>query len=314
MANKTQTQPTTAKDKLPKSPPETVEDLRALLVDITRGSSEVKLGAKARDAFGQVLDLLGSADLLSITSLSEKIGTNPSTITRLARSLGYENFSAFQKVLFAGPVVQPGAYYLRRAESALSSGDQPAQQRAVQLCHENQANIERFIESFDSESFVTAVNLIASAPRVGIFGIRQFHSLAAFLVYGLRLIRSDVFVLDANSLGVAEEIASMQPGDVCLVASVAPYSSHVVHVAKTAAEEGINVIALTDRPSSPLVTHARTAILAPHQSSFITNSITCYFAIAECLINAVASHIPTAAKAALTERQQLIQRMKIEQG
>ncbi|MCR9215523.1 MAG: MurR/RpiR family transcriptional regulator [Proteobacteria bacterium] len=312
MANSTRSRPTTANNKLPEAPPQSFDELRALLVEITRGKSKVTLGAKARDAFGQILDLQGSSDLLSITSLSEKIGTNPSTITRLARNLGYDNFAAFQKALFASPASQPGAFYLKQAESALSSGDQPVKQLAAQLCHENQANIDRFIETFDTDSFWKAVTLIAEAPRISVYGIRQFHSLAAFLAYGLRLIRTDVSVLDANALGVAEEIAAMRRGEVCVVASVSPYSSDVVKVARVAAEEGIDVVAITDRASSPLVTHAKAALFAPHQSSFISNSITSYFAVAECLINAVAAATAEEAKAALTERQQLIERMKIE--
>lgn len=314
MVKSIQTRPTKTKQSLPKAPPASLEDLRALLIDITRGTSDIVLGTKARNALGQILDLQGSTDLLSITTLSEKVGTNPSTITRLARSLGFENFGAFQKALFATSAPQPGAFYLKQAQSALSSGDQPTKQRAAQLCHENQANIDRFVETFDPESFERAVGLIANAGRVTAFGIRQFHSLAAFLVYGLRLIRSDVAVLDANALGLAEELGAMSAGDVCILASVVPYSTQVINVARVAAEEGIDVIAITDRASSPLVTYSKTAIFASHQSSFISNSITSFFAVAECLINAVASATPQEAEDALKDRQQLIERLSIEGG
>ncbi len=312
MAKKMRAQPIKAGTDSPEAPPASLEEIRTLLIGITRGDSDVALGPKARNVLGQILDLQGSPDLLSITTLSDRVGTNPSTITRLARSLGFESFGAFQKALFTTPVPQPGAFYLKQAQTALNSGDQPTKQRAAQLCHENQANIDRFVETFDPESFEYAVELIAGAGRVTILGIRQFHSLAAFLAYGLRLIRSDVSVLNANALGFAEELGSMSRTDVCIVASVAPYSTQVVRVAQIAAENGLDVIAITDRADSPLVAHSRAAIFVPHQSSFISNSITSFFAAAECIINAVAAAMPDETKVALMKRQQLIERLNVE--
>lgn len=294
-------------------PPSSVEGLRALLVAITRGESEVVLGKKAREALGLILDLHGSPDLLSITKLSERVGTNPSTVTRLARNIGYEGFGEFQKVLFGSASAVPGAFYLNKMQDALTNADSTTKQRAAQLCHENQVNIDRFIESFDTEGFDKAVELITTAPRVCVCGIRQLHSLAAFLVYGLRLIRRDVAVLNANALGAAEELSAMERGDVCIVATVAPYSREVVRIARAASETGLSVIALTDLASSPLVNYAEATLFASHQSSFISNSITSYFAVAECLINAAALVSPEKTKRTLKAREISIDRLDIEQ-
>lgn len=304
--------PIKANMKSPDVPPANIEELRDLLIQITKGEASYSLGAKARDAFGKILDVQDSTDLLSITTLSERIDTNPSTITRLAKTLGYTGFGPFQKALLATRLQQPGSFYLNQARSVISNADQPIKQRAAQLCHENQANIDHFVENFDAESFETAVKLIAEARRVTIYGIRQFHSLAAFLTYGLRLIRSDVTILDANGLGVAEEIGAMGSGDVCIVASVAPYSSQVIFAAQVAHEQGLDVIAITDLASSPLISNAKATIFAPHQSSFISNSITSFFAVAECVINAVAASNSEQTEQALIARQDLIKRLNIE--
>jgi len=176
-------------------PPATIEDLSALLAAIVRGESSIVLGPKARTALGKIIDLRGNPALLSITALAEKVGINASTITRLARSLGYSGFSTFQEVLLAASLTPPGEFYLRQAQTALDSGDRPSKKQASQLCRESQANIDHFIESFDTQSFDKAVELIAHSPRIAVHGIRQFHSFASFLVYGLRMIRSDVSLL-----------------------------------------------------------------------------------------------------------------------
>ncbi len=292
-------------------PPETVEELRALAVAIARGETAVSLGAKARDALGRMLDMVGDPALLSITTLGEALGVNPSTLTRLATALGYPGFPGLQQVLLSASMTAPGAFYSRRAASALS-GDASSRAAATRLCHENQANIDRFIDRFDEAAFDAAVALLVSAPRVVVHGIRQFHSVASFLVYGLRMIRSDVALLDNGGLGVAEGLAALSPGDVLLSTSCAPYSAQVAEVAAVARRSGLVTVALTDRPTSPLVATSRAAILVDHDSSFLSNSIGAFVVAAECLINACAAADPKAARAALRQRDRLIGALRIE--
>lgn len=292
-------------------PPETLSELRALMLAIARGEAPITLGAKTREALGRILDLTGSPALLSITALAEVLEVNPSTLTRLAHSLGYSGFPAFQQVLLTASMAAPGEFYSRQARAALAEGTS-TQSRAVQLCRENQANIDRFAEHFDTDAFEAAVGLLMSAPRVAVYGIRQFHAIAAFLVYGLRMIRSDVALLDANSLGIAEGLAMLEKGDVLLAASCAPYSAQVVETARVAREIGLATVALTDRASSPLVDSSRAAILVPHQSSFISNSIGAFTVAAECLINACAAARPDQTRKALAGRDRMIERLGIE--
>lgn len=292
-------------------PPESVEGLRALALAVARGEAGISLGAKAQDALGRMLDMVGDPALLSITTLAEALDVNPSTLTRLATALGYPGFPGLQQVLVSASMSAPGAFYSRQAASALRGGSS-SRAAAKRLCHENQANIDRFIDRFDEAGFDTAVELLVSAPRIVVHGIRQFHSVASFLVYGLRMIRSDVALLDNAGLGAAEGLAALSPGDVLLSTSCAPYSRQVVETAAVAQTNGLAIVALTDRPTSPLVAASRAAILVGHDSSFLSNSLGAFVVAAECLINACAAANPTAARAALRQRDRLIEQLRIE--
>lgn len=292
--------------------PSSIQELRDLALQITRGETQIALGAKARKALGEMLELQGDPALLSITSLAERLQVNPSTITRLAHNLGFSGFSGLQQVLLNASMTPSGAFYTRQAEIALASGSAPSQGRAAQLCRENQANIDRFVDHFDTVQFDRAVALINDAPRVWVHGIRQFHSFASFLVYGLRMIRSDVHVVDSNALGIAEGIATLDPGDLLISASCAPYSRQIIETAQAASERNIDVIAITDKADSPLIEVSRATILVGHKTSFISNSLTTFIVAAECLINACAGAMPDAAKSALAERDRMIKRLNIE--
>jgi len=294
------------------APPQTVQDLRDLMLRISRGEAPLSLGPKAQQALADILDLRGDPALLSITALAEKLSVNPSTLTRLARTLGYAGFGAFQQVLLDAAMAAPGDFYTRQAQTALAGEDASGMGGVTRLCRENQANIERFLESCDIQQFHQATDLITSAPRVMVHGIRQFHAVASFLVYGLRMIRSDVHLLDSNNLGAAEELASMSQEDVLISASCAPYSAQVAATARAAADQGTKIVAVTDRASSPLVAVSRAAILVPHETSFLSNSLTTFILAAECLINGCAATSPDMAKQAQTDRDEMIRKLNIE--
>ncbi|WP_132543874.1 MurR/RpiR family transcriptional regulator [Rhodovulum euryhalinum] len=258
-----------------------------------------------------MLDLQGDPALISITTLGERLGVNPSTITRLARALGYPGFGALQEVLLRSPMT-PGAFYSQQARRALDSADAPSQANATRLCRESQANTDRLIDAFDARAFDEAVQMVVAAPRLSVYGIRQFHAFASFLVYGLRLIRSDVSLLDSNALGQAEGLAALGGDDLLIVASCNPYSTPVIRVARAAAEKGVRLLAITDMASSPLLRYADVALFAPHQTSFISNSMSTFILAAECLINGCAAARPEATRQALEERDRMIRALDIE--
>lgn len=293
-------------------PPRNVQEMRDLMLRISRGDSDLSLGPKAQTALASIIDLRGDPALLSITALAEKLSVNPSTLTRLARTLGYSGFGAFQQILLDASMSAPGDFYTRQAETALAGEDATGMGGIARLCRENQANIERFIEGCDVGQFQKATALITSAPRIMVHGIRQFHAFASFLVYGLRMIRSDVHMLDSSNLGIAEGLASMGPRDVLITASCAPYSTQVAATARAAADHDINIVAVTDRASSPLAAVSQAAILVPHETSFLSNSLTTFILAAECLINGCAAALPEEAKQALTARDDMIKKLDIE--
>ena len=216
-------------------------------------------------------------------------------------------------MLLSASLSIPGEFYSRQARAALEGGSSP-HARVAQLCRENQANIDRFVESFDEARFEAMAATIMAAPRVVVHGIRQFHSVASFVVYGLRMIRSDVALLDANGLGIAEGLALLGDGGLLISTSCAPYSTQVVEVAAEARRMGIDAIAITDYTDSPLAQNSRAALLVGHETSFLSNSIGAFIVAVECLINACAAASPETSRRALRERDRMIERLGIEIG
>jgi DNA-binding MurR/RpiR family transcriptional regulator len=297
-------------------PPRTIEDLRALALSVGRNEAGFSLGSKAHDVFAKLVEAPEQSAVRSISELANQFGINPSTLTRLAKRLGFEGFSDFQAVFRKAIANDQQYFYSRQAGRLLTtrSVDNTEIEVFERLARETAANVEGFVGQLDGASLQRTTKLLANARRVRVHGVRQFHSLASFLTYCLGMVRSDVALLDAPRLGVAEALSQLDQGDVVVVASCAPYTRSVAEVARIAAANGQTVIAITDSRASPLVPPAEHAFFIPHISSFYSNSMGAYVVFCEALLNLVARELGDKALNSLAGRERLIAEMNIEIG
>lgn len=296
------------------APPRSVEALRELVVRIRRGEAQISLGRKALDVVAHLVDRPEEVALRSITELAAALGVNASTLSRLARTLGYAGFSDFQSVFREHVAGAHGHFYSRQGHRLIDAGEGADDYVGVvaQLARESIANVESFLAQVDAAELRQVARLMARARRVRLYGVRQIHAVTSLLSYGLSLVRPDVSLLDTPGQGIAEALAQLGRGDVLVVSSVKPYSRRVVDVARIAAEAGVVVVALTDSRASPLAARAAHVFFIPHQSSFISNSIGAYVVFCEGLVNLVAKVLGGKALRALERQEQFLEALAIE--
>ncbi|HTJ92078.1 MAG TPA: MurR/RpiR family transcriptional regulator [Pararobbsia sp.] len=303
--------------------PRTVDGLRELVVRIGRDEAGLSLGGKAHAVLAWLIERPEEVAVRTITDLATALDVNASTLTRLSTKLGYTGFADFQNVFRDSLAQRHRHFYTHQAErlvagkktrahAGIDAEGSPEVDVVAQLAHESIGNVETFLARLSPADLRGAAALLADAPRVRVHGLRQFSALASFLCYGLGMIRTDVGLLDAQGLGVAEGLAQLQPGDVVVVTSVAPYTRSVAEAAAAASDAGMTVIAITDTLASPLVPPARHAFLIPHESSFFSNSMGAYLIFSEGLLNLVATHLGKRSLQALTRRERLITALGIE--
>ena len=297
--------------------PETVQQLRDLVVSIKKGDSTVSLGSKALAVLGRLVERPEVVAVNTITELALWLDVNASTLSRLARSLGYGGFAEFQRI-FRNEMTRSGSrFYSGQAvrllhESEPSISTDSYLNAVIQLSRESVRNIEGCLAQLDVAELHKVASVIAKAKQVRVFGVRQMYTVANLLAYGLGMIRPDVAMLGSPGQGVAENLAHMRKGDVLVVSSVAPYSRSVAETAAVAQTYGVEVIAITDYRASPLAANADLAFFVPHQSSFISNSIGAYIVFCESLINLVAKELGAKALRSLERQEQLIADLRVE--
>jgi len=286
--------------------PDTVGGLKALLAAIEAGEVDIALGSSSVRVLTALIESPQRAAVSSITELAEQVDVNASTLSRLARRLGYSGFSKLQDV-FRRELTEGRSFYSDQASQlVVGADDKGALAQLTRLGRQESANIASTIEQVDPATFEAVVASLSQAKRVRIHGMRQFNSLALFMAYGLGMLRPDVGALDSSRQGVADALAQLETGDVLVVASCFPYTPSVLATAEVAARHGITVIALTDSASSPLAKTARHSFFVPNRSLFFSNSMCAFMLLAEGLLSAVASSLGEASVEALKYRETLI--------
>ncbi|MFM9384436.1 MurR/RpiR family transcriptional regulator [Pseudomonas sp. UV AK001] len=286
--------------------PETVAGLKQLLAAIERQEVDIVLGSSSARVLMSLIESPHRAAVSSITELAGQLGVNASTLSRLARRLGYSGFSKLQDV-FRRELTEGKSFYSDQASRlVVGTDDNGPLSQLARLGRQESANIASMIEQIDPVVFDQAVARLSEARRVRIHGMRQFNSLALFMAYGLGMLRPDVSTLDSSRQGVADALAQMDAGDVLVVASCFPYTPSVLVTAEVAARHGIEVIALTDSASSPLAKTATHSFYVPNHSLFFSNSMCAFMLLAQGLLSAVASSLGEASVEALKYRETLI--------
>ena len=288
------------------SRPETLGELQRLLATIEQGEGSIRLGKRSRQVLTAMVTAPQQAAVSSISDLAERLGVSPSTLSRLARRLGYDGFAGLQAV-FRRNVTEGKSFYSDQVSRLLDSeGDGDALARLARLGRQESANIVDLVTGIDGEAFTATARLLVEARRVRVHGMRQFASLASFMSYGLGMLRADAAPLDAVRHGVADALAQLDEGDALVVVSCFPYTPSVLATAEVAARQGIRVIALTDSSGSPLAKVAEHSFAVPNHSPFFSNSMCAFMLLAEGLLCEAANRLGDEGLAALKRREQLI--------
>jgi DNA-binding MurR/RpiR family transcriptional regulator len=237
-----------------------------------------------------LLDRPSDVALLSMRELARKAGVKPATMTRLAKHLGFAGYDDL-RALYADAMRAGAAGFAGKAsaqaESQKLKGDHAL---AADMLVSIARQITQLAEPAVLDRIVAVASALSKARRVYCLGLRASHATAWHVSYILSLISEKSLLLDGIGGTGTDAFARGTHGDVLLVASVAPYTKTVVEFANHAQSRGIEVVAVTDSPVSPLARIATHAFIVPTDSPSFFHAVSPGFAVAEVLGALVAGH------------------------
>jgi DNA-binding MurR/RpiR family transcriptional regulator len=234
---------------------------------------------------------------LPIDELAATVGVSVATANRFARALGFDGYASFRAELVRGfePLVAP----VERLRGNLASPSTVAEVFAMSL-EESHRNIEATRHGLDPASCEAAVERVLGARTVFVAGFGASAWLAGLLHHGLDAYCADVRLLPSMS-GVthgARALARGGPRDLLVALTFPRYLTDTLALAGIARKQGVGILALTDRPSSPLAPLAEITLYAQTETRFRPNCETSVLALVEALTSAVALRAPGAFQAA----------------
>lgn len=294
--------------------PLTLDQLKELLEGIRAGKKQhIRLGRRSIKVFDGLISAPQQAAVFSISDLATQFNVNASTLSRLARTLGYTGFSEFQEV-FRRHIANTGHFYSEQATLLTqNTGEQLSQfELTAEIADKERRNIDGMLNAITPQALSATVNLLTTSKRVRIYGMRQAFAATVSLSYMLGLVRDDVSILNIAEHGVAHSLAQLTSGDTLVCIGFNPYSRNTVMTGRVAREQGIQVIAITDNHASPLATAANHTFITPTQGAAFSNGLAATTVLAEALTNLVAQQLGEEGLLKLEYHEELLAALQVE--
>ena len=204
-----------------------------------------------------IMEHYDQAAFMTAAKLGAELGISESTVVRFAAGLGYEGYPQMQQAIAAW----------------------------VKLRHT--------IDHLDPAAFETAVDLILSAKRVYILGIRSCEPLAGFLSFYLGMIRDNVIQIKSTSTSeIFEQMLRIDEEDCIIGISFPRYSMRTLKAMEFANDRSAKVITITDSVHSPMNLYSSCNLLARSDMVSIVDSLVAPLSVINALVVALCMKSP----------------------
>jgi DNA-binding MurR/RpiR family transcriptional regulator len=258
-----------------------ISDAAPRLTSAERRVADVVLAEPQAVAFGTVAEL------------ASRSRTSGPTVVRFATKLGYPGFAALQTA-----AQQEIADALRPAATRIR--EQPASDVVAHVLAVDIDNLRTTLESVDPAVFRDAVALLADRRRrVFVLAGEVTRGAGIALVTQLDLLRDGVTALGGSPVRVARQLVDVSEGDVVVAVDHRRYERWLLDALSSARAAGAEVIALTDRPFSPIADEARCVFTVAARGAGPFDSHTGTLALMHALAAGVAGRLQKSATARL---------------
>jgi len=262
--------------------------LHAQIIERFDGMSE-----QLQQAARHILEHPQEVALVSMRELARNAGVQPSTMTRLAKFLGFSGYEDFRGQ--HADVIRVSADGFAARALQRGEGGSNGEGLAHRMLQSLSAQIARLCEPERLLQLSKMADRLGKAQRIYVLGLRSCHSVAWHFHYVMTLMGDKTVHLDGPGGTTGDALIRASAEDVLLAVSINPYALHTLELAEAAREKGMGIVAITDSEVSPLVTIAEHVVLCSTESQTFFHALTPALAISEVLCGLLANHDRTAA-------------------
>jgi DNA-binding MurR/RpiR family transcriptional regulator len=268
-------------DAAPPLPPATVEEFRDRLATVLDG-----LPKRLRQCAEHIAAHTDRIAVSTVAELAAGADVPPSALMRFCQIMGFSGFSEMQK-LFRDAYAPGWPDYSTRLKNLKDSGAGSPAALLAEFVEAGRASLEALAKSVDEAALGAAVQALAGSETVHVVGFRRAFPVASYLVYVFEKMHVPAMLHDG--VGKLDHRFALRPGDALVAITFAPYSEETLSLAQDARDRGLPVVALTDRPTSPLARNATAMLMVPEVDFGAFRSLSATIAMAIALAVAVGS-------------------------
>lgn len=246
-----------------------------------------KLSPQLKKCATYVLEHPSEVATLSMREVATRAEVPPSTMTRLARAVGFSAYNEFRDLyrdsindLSIGRSQRASQLQVAMGETELDH-TLDAFERAALL------NVGALFDHVDRAVLERAARALTGARQVLVVGTFESHSAANYFhcvgAMGFR----NWHLLTWHNGELTFQVDSLTGDDVMVGISIEPWAAETVNVARHARESGARVVGITDRRTSPLAAYSDDILLVPVQSPSFFPSYVAVTALVEVLVGTV---------------------------
>jgi len=218
----------------------------------------VKLTAKRQEILRPVLEQPRGFVLLSVRDMAKRLHTDPATVVRIVRVLGFANFREFQKHLHDLSIAFATSADTMQSGEVLRDGRPSYVANSIER---DLKNLHALKNTLDPARLSDLAKRIYASRRVLILAGDLASFLADYLDYHLTLLGLPVF--SATTAGrIIHLTRSLTADDLVIGISFRRGLKQTIEGARHARERGAYLVAVTDTFLSPLARSANETFLA----------------------------------------------------
>ena len=236
----------------------------------------------------------------TVAQVADAAQVQPSAVMRFAKVLGFSGYSELQGV-FRDRYADRWPDYPTRLARIRDKGQGTAHALLQKFATAGQRSIKRLAQEIPSATVDSATRCLSSAQLIHIAGFRRSYPVAAYLAYVFENQNKACRLIDgAGLLGAASAFGK---DHALLAISFAPYTQHTVELVQQAYLAGSEIVAISDRPDSPVFELARHRLEVHEENvgDFRTTAAT--FALATTLAVAVGANLAQSDQNSVANRE-----------
>jgi DNA-binding MurR/RpiR family transcriptional regulator len=243
------------------------------------------LSAKRQEIIRPILEHPREYVLLSVRAMAKRLNTDPATIVRIVRGLGFATYREFQRHLHDLSIAFATA--LDSMESAVRETSMPAYVR--DSLEQDLKNLQGLKNSLDAPRLVALAKRFYDARRIIILAGDLAAFLAQYLEYQITLLGLPVFT--ATSPGRASHLVrTLTRRDLVLAISFRRGLRQTVEGVQMAHDRGAYCVGIADTYVSPLVRECDEVFLASIESTSFAASYASPVALINAMLAACAQY------------------------